>query len=984
MFDYTNIPMPTFEVPGLLWSPMEIDRGAAQFDLTLSVVDTQQLRRVSIEYNTDLFEAQTIKRMLGHLHHALEGILADPEQPISRLPILTGAERRQLLVEWNDTRADYPKESCLHELVEAQARKTPHAVAVVFEGQQLTYGDLNKRADQVAAQLQPLGIRPDSLVGICIPRSIEMMVGLLGILKAGGAYVPLDPSFPEERLRYIIANSEMPVLLTVSTLPLAHHLVHHMAGAKPRLLELDRHFPNSKPSAHSSAWAAPDRVGPENLAYVMYTSGSTGKPKGVEVPHKAVVNFLTSMAHRPGLMADNVWLAVTTLSFDISVLELFLPLISGARTVLVDQEERLDSHQLAERLTKCGATVMQATPAMWRMLVESGWPGDGRLKMLCGGEALPPDLAAALLVRGGELWNMYGPTETTVWSTTVCIDQADGLITIGRPIANTQTYIVDSVGELAPVGIAGELWIGGDGVARGYHKRQELTNTKFEVDQFRQKQGARVYRTGDMARYLPDGQIEYLGRMDYQVKVRGFRVELGEIKSCLNQHPAVKQAVVTTFRDLLGQNSLAAYVASATDVAQPLAEAELRHYLKSLLPDYMVPSTYVFLDVFPVTPNGKVNRKELPAPSHEKPRPPANLLPPRSSLEVQLQQMWQDLLQIYPIGIQDDFFELGGYSLLAVRLFAQVETAFGVRLPLTVLYQEATIEHLAEVIDRHASTGSFSSLVELQPHGTNPPFFCVHGITGDLLWFGDLARQLAPNQPFYGLESPALHSSHQPPSDIRGLAAQYLALIRTKQPVGPYYLGGASFGGIVAYEMAQQLEVQGEKVALLAVFDHEPPNVRATNGQPAIAENLHYAWQFLRNLPRWAQNLQGLTFKQILDRVRRYCRLGGETIKSRHKNSANSTETTEVNKIIDYADQLPEHRRRLIKMNFDALKAYLPETYQGRVTLFKSSRAASIRRIRSGDQLAEAGHRWRRSDYGAWITRRHVQGRAGASSRRPA
>ena len=541
MFQLRNLPRRDVKISGLEVQPVQVDIGSAKFDLSLEIEDQPSGLFCRLEYATDLFDGATIIRMLGHFKILLKGIVTNPDQRISDLPILTEAERHQLLVEWNDTNRDYPNDKCIHELFESQAEKTPDAVAVVFEDKQLNYRELNKRANQLAHYLTKQGVGPEVLVGICVERSLEMVVGLLGILKAGGAYVPLDPEYPKERLAFMLDEAQISVLLTQLK------LLPQFIDFKAHVLCLDKDWDKIAEERDDN----PDNLAiAENLAYVIYTSGSTGQPKGVQIQQRSVVNLLCSTRQRPGLTDQDTLLAVTTLSFDIAGLELYLPLTVGAQTILVSREVASDGRRLVDRLGGSGVTVMQATPTSWGMLLDNQWEEGSQLKILCGGEALPKKLADQLLRRSSSLWNMYGPTETTIWSANCQVSAKWESISLGRPMDNTQTYILDANLQPVPIGVPGELYIGGDGLARGYLKRPDLTAEKFLPNPFSKEPGTRLYRTGDMARYLPDGNIEFLGRLDHQVKIRGFRIELGEIESVLSQHPAVQGTVVVARADV--------------------------------------------------------------------------------------------------------------------------------------------------------------------------------------------------------------------------------------------------------------------------------------------------------------------------------------------------------------------------------------------------------------------------------------------------
>ncbi len=702
------------EIPGLTLSPLNVESETAQFDLSLVVEPTERGLIAAFEYNTDLFDAAAIARMLGHFQTLLLGIVANPQAKLSDLPLLTEAEKHQLLVEWNNTQVDYPQQLCIHQLFEAQVERTPDAVAVVFEHQQLTYRELNDRANRIAQYLQKLGVGPEVLVGICVERSVDMVAGLLGILKAGGAYVPLDPAYPRQRLAFILSDSQMPVLLA------QQKLVPTLPESQARVVCLDTPWEES----HQGNTCNPTlEATPENLAYVIYTSGSTGQPKGVQILHGALANFLSAMQLTLGLSQEDILLSVTTISFDIAALELYLPLIVGARLVVVSREVAADGLQLSQQLASSGATLMQATPATWQLLLATGWQGNGQLKILCGGEALNRKLANELLERGSELWNLYGPTETTIWSAAYKVELLEstepqnGIVCIGRPISNTQFYILDQHHQPVPVGVFGELHIGGAGLARCYLNRPELTKEKFIPNPFENSKPSgrasmfgtqvpepsavkiqnskfsRLYKTGDLARYLPDGTIEFLGRIDNQVKIRGFRIELGEIEAVLVEHPAVREAVV-----LAREEQLVAYVVPHRE-SKPTT-SELRNYLKEQLPEYMVPSVFVSLEALPLLPNGKVNRRALPAPEGVRPTLAAAYEAPRSEVERAIATVWREVLHLEKVGINDNFFDLGGHSLLIVQVNSKLREIFNSNLSVIELFQNPTIGALAQYINQ--------------------------------------------------------------------------------------------------------------------------------------------------------------------------------------------------------------------------------------------------------------------------------------------
>jgi amino acid adenylation domain-containing protein len=691
---------------------------------------------LKILYDSGRFESASITRMLNHCQTLLESIIEHPEQCLWELPLLTKAERDRLLA-FNQI----PKsqiEQCIHQLFEAQVEQTPDAIAAVFEEEQITYRALNRRANQLARALRKLGVGPETLVGICVERSLEMIVGLLGILKAGGAYVPLDPTYPKERLALMLEDADVSVLLT------QEKLIADLPQLNARIICLDR---DGCALAQEPDRNLPHRVNPDNLAYVIYTSGSTGQPKGVQILHKALVNFLTAMSKAPGLTQNDILLAVTTLSFDIAGLELYLPLIVGARSVIVSREVAADGGQLLEQLNTSGATVMQATPATWRLLLASGWQGNQSLKILCGGEALDFQLARQLLERGQEVWNLYGPTETTIWSSIYRVEAKTNLtpssVSIGRPIANTQFYVLDAQLNPVPVGIAGELYIGGAGLARGYLNRPDLTAEKFIPNPFRRREqgtapvpttrGTRrelfmgispqdhtrsatdwlgnreqvnspphpltfsphLYKTGDLVRYRSDGSLEYLGRLDNQIKIRGFRIELGEIEAALKLHPEVQEAVTVVQEDEAGDKRLVAYIVPLIQNSKFKIQ-NLKRFLSEKLPSYMIPSVFVLLESLPLTPNGKVDRRALPEPEGIRPELDVSYVMPQTEIERAITLVWQEVLKLEKIGVRDNFFDLGGHSLLMVRVHSLLRDRLSCDISLVDMFRYPTISALAE------------------------------------------------------------------------------------------------------------------------------------------------------------------------------------------------------------------------------------------------------------------------------------------------
>jgi len=705
LFSIQNTPTKSLELPGLTIETLYAYNGKAKFDLSIYLWEKSDQLSGVFEYNTDIFETETIARMIEHFKNLLGAATANPEQRISDLAMLKEGEEHQLLVEWNATEKDYLHEKCFHQLFESQAEQTPDSVAVELGNKSITYGELNARANQLAHHLQKLDIGPDVLVGICVERSLDMLVGLLGIMKAGGAYVPLDPSYPKERLAYMVEDSGLSILLSQKQVfgELLEdgeskiedsHSPFSILHSQNRVICLDSDWQEIAKDSKSNPESC---VIPSNLAYVIYTSGSTGKPKGVAIQHQTLVNFLTSMSEEPGLTREDVLLAVTTLSFDIAGLELYLPLLVGSRVILASREVASDARRLNSLLTESGATVMQATPATWRLLTESGWQRSDKLKMLCGGEALPRELANRLLETGGSLWNMYGPTETTIWSSVFQLESKEGLVPVGPSIANTQIYILDKNLQPVPVGVYGQLHIGGDGLARGYLKRPDLTAEKFIPNPFAEN-GLRLYRTGDLARYLPNGNLEFQGRIDHQVKVRGFRIELGEIEATLAQHEAIDEVVVLARIDnpngQKDEKRLVAYLISK--VTKPPTVSQLRRFMTGSLPEYMVPTAFVFLKTFPLTPNGKVDRKALPAPEDNRPDLESVFLAPHNEVERTIAAIWQEVIGVKKVGVDDNFFDLGGHSLLLVQVQSKLQNKFNRDLSIIELFKYPTINALVK------------------------------------------------------------------------------------------------------------------------------------------------------------------------------------------------------------------------------------------------------------------------------------------------
>lgn len=858
MFILQNTVSETFDLPGVTFTPLQRSRSVSKFDLTLSLSETKTGMQGVFEYNSDLFEAQTVERMAQHFRQLLNEIVACPTAPVSQLSLLTSSEKEQLLTGWNDTQTNFNNDldckQLIHQQFEAQVSKTPNAIALVYQQQSMTYRELNERSQQLASYLQQRGVQPETLVGLCVERSPLLLVGLFGILKAGGAYVPIDPAYPRNRIANTLSDADVSLILTQAHLsdvlpPL------NLPPFNPEIVYLDRDW--EKISQNSTAQPPlTELVSADNLAYVIYTSGSTGKPKGVQITHGAVTNFLRAIAQKPGIDANDTLVAVTTIAFDISVLELFSPLVAGATVVLASSEVAADAQQLARLLEHSEASVMQATPATWQMLITDGWQGLPQLKILCGGEALSKELADQLLQRGHELWNLYGPTEATVWTAACEITEGFEMVPVAGPLANTQLYVLDEQLNPVPIGVTGEVHIGGAGLARGYLNQPELSAKKFIANPF-SKAGDRLYKTGDLARFWADGSLSFLGRIDHQIKIRGFRIELGEVEAALSEHSTVQSCVVIAQEDKANNKRLVAYWVPdcSTEIDSSAAHHPLlKQYLKSRLPLYMVPSIFVKLEALPLTANGKIDRRALPRLKTTMVQT-ARYTPPKTEIQQQLTQLWQKVLALEKVGIHDNFFDLGGHSLLATQVVARIRRHFNIELPLSTLFQSSTIAQLAESLQATLSTkaeaaeqhplnevNDAGSLVLLKP-GQQPSTFWVHPVGGSVFCYGELMMQLKTDHAAYGLQASRLKSpsalldDFDNPDSINTMATDYIEQVRRVQPKGPYTLIGWSMGGVVAFEMAQQLVLCGEAIASLVLIDTGVPGQSQVSPRTQLSKN---------------------------------------------------------------------------------------------------------------------------------------------------
>lgn len=782
--------------------------------------------RLRIDYDRLRIDADAAARMISQMRTLLEAIAANPQQRLDTLPLLTSAERNHLLIEWNRTAAQYSNKRCIHELFEEQAERTPESIAVKFENQHLTYRELNSQSNQLARHLRKLGVEPDVLVAVYTERSLEMVVGLIGILKAGGAYVPVDPTYPPERVAFMLHDAGARILLTQD----------HLIAKLPPLDGIEI-VPLGEPGWGISSEAGenlPRTATTANLAYVIYTSGSTGQPKGVRIPHRAIVNHLQWMQSKFPMSEGDCVLQKTEFSFDVSVWEIFAPLAVGARLVMARPGGQQDPGYLVEAIIQHQVTILQLVPSLLRTLIENpGFRKCGTLRhIFCGGETMSEDLPRRVFgLVEAELHNMYGPTEAAIDSLhyTVPRDYSGGVVPLGRPVANTKAYVLDQRGEPAPIGVPGELYLGGVQVACGYHRRPELTTQCFIPDGFTNLPDAKLYRTGDRARFLADGNIEFLGRIDEQVKLRGFRIELGEIAWTARQHPAVSECLVSLREDVPGDNQLVAYVTPARSTgARP---EELRNFLKERLPAYMIPSAFVFLNAFPLAPNGKVDRRRLPVPEKNSLEADKTYVAPRTATEQSLVAIWRDVLDLEEVSVRADFFESGGDSLSLVRLLTEINWTHQVDLGIPELLQNPTVESTARLIDGWQSTSRrLSRVIALREGSGGLPVYFIHAGPPEVR----IAQRMGEKHSVFGIEARwpskwrnALASKQRASyPTMQELVAPYVDALEPHVGSSPCVLVGLSFAGLMAFEAACQLKERGGNPDLVVIVDTpaRPPN----------------------------------------------------------------------------------------------------------------------------------------------------------------
>jgi amino acid adenylation domain-containing protein len=839
-------------------------------------------------------------------------------------PVLSEKDRHQLLYQFNDTKAEYPRDKVLHELFEEQVEKTPDNLAVIFKDTKLTYRELNERSNQLARRLRERGVRPDQIVGLMVnDNSIEMIIGMISILKAGGAFLPIDPDFPKERIEYMIEDSNIAVLLTQGKL-------RDEIRFEGEVINLDNQ------SSFTGDYSNLEKINQSSdLAYVIYTSGSTGRPKGVQIEHTSIVNQIFGLEKTYTFDSSLHHILLAPITFDPSVQQIFLPLTSGGKLFLVPKSTKHNLKELWEFIVSNRIDIVNTVPSLMNVLLDhvDGYDGLHFKYIILAGELFSKNLYLRLKesLFAEKIINIYGPTEATINTTLYeCkLEEVNGTIPIGKPLMNYNVLILDKRQNLLPIGVPGEICISGVGLARGYLNNAELTSEKFVANPF--TPGERMYRTGDLGRWTADGNIEFLGRIDHQVKVRGIRVELGEVETSLAQHPGVKETVVIDQEGHAGNTRLVAYVVPNQE--QILTIDELRLFLKEKLPGYMVPSAFVIMDALPLTPHGKVDRRALPAPELGRQEPEDTFVPPRDQLEYQLTIIWEKVLGIKPIGVRDEFFKLGGTSLLAMVLFAQVEKKLGQRLPLATIIDAPTVEKLARILAKGEWSAFWSPLVAIQPEGSEPPFFCVHGHRGNVIGFHNLARYLGMEQPFYGLQAQGLDGKPVSDRRIPDMATNYVKEIRTVQPEGPYFLGGWCMGGLLAFEMAHLLQEKGEKVALVAMIDCNHPNNPEFLPNSTLLRRLIYS--VIGRIDYEISFLRALGTKGKLSYI-------STKIKTVMTVTQVKIEKVIESFLVKFHLSIPHSwaykLNALHEAHVKAIVSYEPRPYQGRVAIFRASK----------------------------------------------
>lgn len=859
-----------------------------------------------VEYKAALFKQDTIERFIKCYANLLDNALENVQGKIYEIPILDETDRNQILFAWNDTRLETQAEPCIHRLFEERVSSAPDAVAVEFGDKHVSCRELNQRANQLAHYLRKLGVGPETVVGLFIEPSLEMIIGVLGILKAGGAFLPLDADYPPERILFMVDNSQAPVLLTLQ------RLIAKLPNNSAKVVAVDTEW--EAISAESKENVA-SRVASDNLAYLIYTSGSTGSPKAALLQHRGACNLAKAQAKVFGLSSGDRIMQFASLSFDASVWEILMALLGGGKLCLGSKEALMPGPAFVEMLRDHDITHITLPPSVLSALPSREL--NFLTTIIVAGEACPAELVRDW-AGGRRFFNAYGPTETTVCATVCECSDTGRTPSIGRPIANSQVYLLDEHLQPVPVGVVGEIYIGGLGLTRGYLRKFGQTAQKLVPDPFSSTPGARLFKTGDLARFLPDGNIEYVNRIDHQVKIHGYRIELGEIEAAIRRCTDVREAVVTARDDLPGGKRLVAYVVPHAE--RQLTPDMLRSHLRETLPEFMLPSSFMLMESFPLTPAGKVDRKALPAPTRDESEDKS--IAPRDAVELQLVQICEDILSTQPIGVRNDFFESGGNSILAAVLIGQIKKAFGVKIPVALLFQEPTIERLGIIVRQRSESTRQSSLVAIQPKGLRRPFFCVHPAGGNVICYVELARQLGTGQPFFGLQAQGLDAEARHHKTIEEMAAHYVDLLRSVQLEGPYFLGGWSMGGIVAYEMAVQLEREGQEVGLLALFDTPAPIPPASDQPEQEMDDAALLVAILSNILGDDHQLSEDYLRQLGPDEQLLCVME----MARKANRA----------IPDLDLGQAQRLLHIFKNNSNIARAYTPQPYYGRLTVFKA------------------------------------------------
>ncbi|MBW4431896.1 MAG: amino acid adenylation domain-containing protein [Pelatocladus maniniholoensis HA4357-MV3] len=913
MFVLQNTPTSVQEVSGLTLRTLDFDSGTAQLDIFLSMSESEEGLTGCLEYNTDIFDSATITQFINNFQTLLENIVANPEQRLSEFSLLTASEQEQLLFKFNQTHANYPQDTSLHQLFEQQVELTPDHLALISESEELTYRQLNYRVNQLAHYLQKQGVTKETLVALCLERDLDMVVGILAILKAGGAYIPLDPSYPVERLNFMLWDSQASLLIT------KQEILEKLSLSAAKTVCLDIH---KDEIAQESSENPINISSSDHLAYIIYTSGSTGTPKGVLSIHRGTVNGLHWLWKTYPFTPEEVCCQKTAISFVDSVWEIFAPLLRGIPTVIISNATILDPQLFIETLARHKVTRIIFVPSLLRLLLDNYSHLVNKLSHLkfwiTSGETLSVKLVETFreLMPSAKLINLYGSSEVsanaTYYDTSLLHNQANS-VPIGCPIENTQVYVLNRDLQPTPVGVIGELYIGGDGLAKGYLHRPELTQERFIDNPF--IPGNKLYKTGDLVRYLQDGNLEYLGRHDEQVKIRGFRVELGEIATAIAQHPDIQESVVIASDDAQENQRLIAYfVTDKQDI-----NTQLLSYLQQKLPNYMLPSAFIVLDKLPLTPNGKVDKCALPSSEVIQLNTNKSFVAPRNFTELALAKTWENLLNTSHIGVTDNFFDLGGHSFLAIRLMAQIYDKFEHNLPLSILFENPTIEKLAAIVSQPSRKSPNSHLVAINSSGDKIPFFCIHGAGGNISPYFNISKRLGEDYPFYALED-RLEQDRPEVISVEETATRYLQEIRKVQPNSPYLLGGHCYGGVLAFEMARQLHNQGDTVGLLVVIDAILPEtiIEPTDDDDAkfllrIAESMKTDSDVDFSVP--FEELRDLPLTEKLNLINRKA----DFIFS----------NAEIQDFLSYY--------KLFKLHVQAMRNYVPQVYPQSITIFRAS-----------------------------------------------